>query len=115
MGCYLQAIKQLFLAPLPGKKKTFAWGVSHAQSFTLLLFCFTLFLLASFYQKYKKISSSYSCYFCWSVIVLLYHAFYQCLVSLKLNLFGKVGLRKSNKNIMRNTACHKRETLMGTN
>jgi hypothetical protein len=27
------------------------------KSFTLLLFCFILFLLASFYQKYKKISS----------------------------------------------------------
>jgi hypothetical protein len=24
-----------FLAPLPGRKKTSAWGVSHAQSFTL--------------------------------------------------------------------------------
>jgi hypothetical protein len=43
-----------FLAPLPGRKKTFARGVSHAQSFTLFLFCFILFLLASFYQKYKK-------------------------------------------------------------
>jgi hypothetical protein len=29
-----------FLAPLPGRKKTSAWGVSHAQSFTLFLFCF---------------------------------------------------------------------------
>jgi hypothetical protein len=29
-----------FLAPLPGKKKISARGVSHAQSFTLLLFCF---------------------------------------------------------------------------
>jgi hypothetical protein len=41
---------------LPGRKKIFARGVSHAQSFTLFLFCFILFLLASFYQKYKKIS-----------------------------------------------------------
>jgi hypothetical protein len=47
-----------FLEPLPGRKKISARGVSHAQSFTLLLFCFTLFLLASFYQKYKKISFS---------------------------------------------------------
>jgi hypothetical protein len=44
----------IFLAPLPGKKKISARGVSHAQSFTLFLFCFILFLLASFYQKYKK-------------------------------------------------------------
>jgi DNA-directed RNA polymerase subunit H (RpoH/RPB5) len=42
---------------LPGRKKISARGVSHAQSFTLLLFCFALFLPASFYQKYKKISS----------------------------------------------------------
>jgi hypothetical protein len=40
-----------FLASLPGRKKTSARGVSHAQSFTLLLICFILFLLASFYQK----------------------------------------------------------------
>jgi hypothetical protein len=46
-----------FLGPLSGRKKTSARGVSHAQSFTLFLFCFILFLLASFYQKYKKISS----------------------------------------------------------
>jgi hypothetical protein len=90
-GLLLTHYQAIFLAPLPGRKKTSARGVSHAQSFTLLLFCFILFLLASFYQKYKKISSFYSCYFCWSVIVLLYHAFYQWLVSLKLNLFGKVG------------------------
>jgi hypothetical protein len=42
---------------LPRRKKISARGVSHAQSFTLFLFCFILFLLASFYQKYKKISS----------------------------------------------------------
>jgi hypothetical protein len=41
-----------FLASLPGKKKISARGVSHAQS--LLFYCFTLFLLASFYQKHKK-------------------------------------------------------------
>jgi hypothetical protein len=44
-----------FRALLPGRKKTSARGVSHAQSFIFFLFCFTLFLLASFYQKYKKI------------------------------------------------------------
>jgi hypothetical protein len=47
----------IFLAPLPRRKKTSARGVSHAQSFTLFLFCFISFLLASFYQKYKKNSS----------------------------------------------------------
>jgi hypothetical protein len=44
----------IFLAPLPGRKRISARGVSRFQSFTLLLFCFTLFLLASFYQKIQK-------------------------------------------------------------
>jgi hypothetical protein len=43
-----------FLAPLPGRKKISARGVSHAQSFTLFLFCFILFLLASFLSKIQK-------------------------------------------------------------
>jgi hypothetical protein len=47
----------LFLAPLPGKKKISARGVSHAQSFTLFLFCFSLFLLASFIENTKKLVS----------------------------------------------------------
>jgi hypothetical protein len=52
------AIKQLFLAPLPGRKRISARGVSRFQSFyfvIVLLTFFTLFLFASFYQKYKKI------------------------------------------------------------
>jgi hypothetical protein len=102
-----------FLAPLLGKKKTSARGVSHAHLLLCFLFCFTLFLLASFYQNYKKISTYYSCYFCWYVIVLLSHAFSQWLVSLKLNVFGKVGSRKSSKIIMRNTACHKKGNTYG--
>jgi hypothetical protein len=40
-----------FLAPLPGKKKTSVRGVSHAHLLLCLLFCFTLFLLASFLSK----------------------------------------------------------------
>jgi hypothetical protein len=43
-----------FLAPLPGKKKTSARGVSHAYPLLCFKFCFTLFLLASFYQKHTK-------------------------------------------------------------
>jgi hypothetical protein len=39
----------IFLAPLPERKRISARGVSRFQSFTLLLFCFILFLLASFY------------------------------------------------------------------
>jgi hypothetical protein len=44
----------IFLAPLPWRKRISARGVSRFQSVTLLLFCFILFSLASFYQKYKK-------------------------------------------------------------
>jgi hypothetical protein len=43
-----------FLAPLPGKNKTSARGVSHAHPLLCFKFCFTLFLLASFYQKIQK-------------------------------------------------------------
>jgi hypothetical protein len=44
----------LFLTPLPGKKKTSARGVSHARPLLCFSFAFTLFLLASFYQKHTK-------------------------------------------------------------
>jgi hypothetical protein len=46
-----------FLAPLPGKKKTSARGVSHEHPLLCFKFCFTLFLLVSFYQKHKKLVS----------------------------------------------------------
>jgi hypothetical protein len=45
------------------EKKTSARGVSHAHPLLYFKFCFTLFLLALFYQKHKKISFLYSCYF----------------------------------------------------
>jgi hypothetical protein len=54
---------RIFLAPLPGKKKTSARRVSHAHPLLCFKFCFTLFLLASFYQKHKKISILYSCFY----------------------------------------------------
>jgi hypothetical protein len=47
-----------FMAPLLGRKRISARGVSHFQSFyfvIVFLSLFTLFLFASFYQKYKKI------------------------------------------------------------
>jgi hypothetical protein len=50
----LPATSNNFLAPLPGKKKTSARGVSHAHPLLCFKFCFILFLLASFYQKPKK-------------------------------------------------------------
>jgi hypothetical protein len=52
-----------FLAPLPGRKKTSARGVSHAHPLLCFLYFFTLFLLASFYQKYKKFSFLYSYFY----------------------------------------------------
>jgi hypothetical protein len=60
-----------FLAPLPGRKRISARGVSRFQSFTLLLFCFILFFFASFYQKYKKISSFIVFIFICLLLVLL--------------------------------------------
>jgi hypothetical protein len=54
LGAYYTP-SSIFLAPLLGRTKISARGVSHAQSFTLLLLFSILFLLASFYQKYKKL------------------------------------------------------------
>jgi hypothetical protein len=51
-----RAASRLFLAPLPGKKKTSARGVSHTHPLLCFKFSFTLFLLALFYQKHKKFS-----------------------------------------------------------
>jgi hypothetical protein len=45
------------------KKKTSAREVSHAHPLLCFSFCFTLFLVASFYQKHKKISILYSCFY----------------------------------------------------
>jgi hypothetical protein len=53
---------RIFLEPLPGKKKTSARGVLHAHPLLCFKFCFTLFLLASFYQK-KNFSFLYSCFY----------------------------------------------------
>jgi hypothetical protein len=74
LNTHYQAI---FLAPLPGRKKISARGVSHAQSFTLLLFCFTLFLLASFYQKYKKIVPT--------IVVIFVGLLLSCFIMLSIN------------------------------
>jgi hypothetical protein len=63
IGCLFCPHQAVFLAPLPGKKKISARGVSHAHPLLCLLFWFTLFLLASFYQKYKKFSFLYSFFY----------------------------------------------------
>jgi hypothetical protein len=56
LGGYPSCIKQLFQTSLLGKKKISARGVSHAHPLLCFSFALFYFLLASFYQKYKKIS-----------------------------------------------------------
>jgi hypothetical protein len=66
-----------FLAPLPGKKKTSARGVSHAHPLLCFKFCFTLFFLASFYQKYKKLVPS--------IVVIFVGLLLSCFIMLSIN------------------------------
>jgi hypothetical protein len=89
---FINSAHQVFLAPLPGNEEVeeeesptstrrqqninkFFWRrcrggrrllrgeFSHAHPLLCLLFCFTLFLLASFYQKPKKIRILCSCFY----------------------------------------------------
>jgi hypothetical protein len=60
LSCPHQAV---FLAPLPGKKKTSARGVSQAHPLLCFSFALLYFCLHCFYQKYKKISFLYSCFY----------------------------------------------------
>jgi hypothetical protein len=62
------ALLRNFSGAVAGKKRISARGVSCFQSFTSLLFCFTLFLLVSFYKKYKKLA-----YFIVDTLLLLVH------------------------------------------
>jgi hypothetical protein len=55
-GLFLQAIKQ-FSGAVAGEEEDFCKGSLARTIFTLFLFCFILFLLSLFYQKYKKIAS----------------------------------------------------------
>jgi hypothetical protein len=60
LALFITAPSTSFLAPLLGrKKKTSGWGVLHAHPLLCFkfCFCFTLFLLVSFYQKHKKLVS----------------------------------------------------------
>jgi hypothetical protein len=52
-----------FLTPLPGRKKTSAWGVSHAQSFTLFLVLLYFIFACIFLSKIQKNSFLYSCFY----------------------------------------------------
>jgi hypothetical protein len=49
-----RSASRLFLAPLSGKKKTSARGVSHAQPFFVLSFALLYFCLHRFIKNTKK-------------------------------------------------------------
>jgi hypothetical protein len=66
-----RAASRIFLAPLPGKKKTSARGVLHAHPLLCFSFAFTLFLLASFYKKYTKKLVSFIVVFTCLLLALL--------------------------------------------
>jgi hypothetical protein len=70
LGGYLPASNKLFLAPLPGKKKISARGVSHAQPFTLFIVLLYFIFACIFYQKYKKLVS-FTVAFIYLLLVLL--------------------------------------------
>jgi hypothetical protein len=88
---HLPRIKHIFWRRCRGGSRRLLRGEFFAHTSFTLFNCFALlyFYLHRFMKNTKKISSFYSCYFCWSIIVLLYHAFYQWLVSLKLNLLAR--------------------------
>jgi hypothetical protein len=50
----LTSHQAVFLAPLPGRKKTSARGVSHAQSFTLFLVLLYFIFACIFLSKIQK-------------------------------------------------------------
>jgi hypothetical protein len=56
LGAYY-APSSIFLAPLPGRKKISARGVSHVQSFTLYCFALFYFFLHRFIKNTIKITS----------------------------------------------------------
>jgi hypothetical protein len=62
--------QQVFWRRCRGGKKTSTRGVSHAHPLLCFKFCFTLFLLASFYQKPKKLVS-FIVYFTCLLLILL--------------------------------------------
>jgi hypothetical protein len=60
-----------FSSAIAREKEDFCKGSLTRTTFTLFLFCFTLFLLASFYQKYKKKLVSFIVTFIYLLLVLL--------------------------------------------
>jgi hypothetical protein len=68
LSCPHQAV---FLALLPGKKKTPARGVSDAHPLLYFSFALLYFCLHRFYQKYKKKIVSFIVAFIYLLLVLL--------------------------------------------
>jgi hypothetical protein len=60
-----------FLAALPGRKKTSAWGVSHAQSFTLFFVLLYFIFACTFLSKNTKKLVSFIVAFIYLLLVLL--------------------------------------------
>jgi hypothetical protein len=58
-----RAASRHFSGTVAGEKEDFCKGSFTRTSFTFFQFFFTLFLLASFYQKHKKISFLYICFY----------------------------------------------------
>jgi hypothetical protein len=73
---YHPGTSSLFLAPLPGRKKLSARGVSHSQSLYFVFFCLVYFIfycLLLYIKNTKKNSFFNSCYFCFPVLSLIFH------------------------------------------
>jgi hypothetical protein len=68
---------RLFSGAVAREKEDFCKGSFARTSFTLFLFYFILFLLASFYQKYKKNSSF--------IVVIFVGLLLSCFIILSIN------------------------------
>jgi hypothetical protein len=87
--------QDFFLASLLGRKRISTRGVSHFQSlYFVIILCsfFALFCLLLFIKNTEKLVPTIVVIFvgCYCLaFYLLYHAFYQWLISLKVDLIGK--------------------------
>jgi hypothetical protein len=74
----MPAIKSFSGAVTREEKEDFCEGsFSHAHPLLCLLFCFALFLLALFYQKYKKLVPT--------IVVIFFGLLLSCFIMLSIN------------------------------
>ena len=112
----------IFSGAIGGDLEGSARGVSHILSlYFVILSCLVYFLLVSFClpfalklkntKKNKNSSTKFvsilSCYY------VLFLTCYQWLLSVRLDLIGKVGSRRNNRNIIRTTASLKKGNTYG--